>query len=155
MLSRVGQASWPVSLLKIGLRAADEESMKKIILLATISLAAFAQSVTTRVSVPFTFLAGEKMLPAGAYVVRFDPVFRKMELSSRGSRTVVYALPRLLPREGDGAAQGRFVFDQYGDIYVLRKFWNPGIESGYQLPQSKTEQQWVQAGSTPRQVSLR
>jgi len=113
---------------------------------------AAAESITARMTVPFQFYAGDKLLPAGSYVVRFNPDFRTVEISSKNARTTLRPLTNWAYRDRAGIDEGRLMFQKYGSVHVLWKMWNPGELRGYELPSPKLDQAVTQA--TPSVVSL-
>lgn len=115
---------------------------------ATIGLAvlsavipANAQTITSRVTVPYQFLVGNTELPGGTYLVGFNTQSRRIELFSRNGRAELQALPNALRRTEAGKSKGWLVFSNYGGKYALRKVWNPGQTRGYQLPSSSRERE--------------
>jgi hypothetical protein len=51
-----------------------------LIALLTVATAYAQPFGTMRVSVPFQFLAGDKVMPAGEYQIEIDPLFQRMAL---------------------------------------------------------------------------
>ncbi|MFB3827904.1 MAG: hypothetical protein ACE15B_14125 [Bryobacteraceae bacterium] len=102
----------------------------------------FAEGVTVRADIPFQFLAGDQVLPAGSYQVRFDPEFRKIQFHSPESTATLFLLTKSFKRpEGAQADTGLLVFHKYGNVYALRNVWNPRQAKGYAAPVSKVERE--------------
>src|SRR5215212_904086 len=91
-------------------------------LLFTLAATSYAQSARrTVILIPFDFVAGEKVLPAGAY--RIEPVRRDSyttwEIQSTTGHAGVVVMTSAI---GGGAAAGnepRLVFQKYAEAYVL------------------------------------
>jgi hypothetical protein len=107
--------------------------VKKLVFIATLGLlilfaagsAAAQSSGILRAHIPFQFLAGDSVLPAGTYLVRYDPAFRRVELVSRGGLTWA-RFERQVARHNAATANGLLLFNKYGTAYALREIWRPG-----------------------------
>jgi hypothetical protein len=94
-----------------------------------------------RVDIPFSFLAGEKSMPAGIYWVRLDADFHTLDLTAANED----ARHRLLVRNGpatrkESAARcGVLSFQRYGSTLVLKGVFAPGATEGHNLPTSQAE----------------
>lgn len=119
-------------------------------LLFTLAATSYAQSARrTVILIPFDFVAGEKVLPAGAY--RVEPVRRDSytawEIRSTTGRAGAVVMTSAL---GGGAAAGaepRLVFRKYAEAYVLAQLWPSGEGAGREVAQSRLGRNAASAGN--------
>jgi hypothetical protein len=94
-------------------------------------------------NIPFSFTVADKTFPAGEYTVeRVNPESDKAALAiksldGRMSRVVLTTSVHA-NRIQENA---RFVFNRYGDQYYLAQVWTPADDTGYALPQSRSERE--------------
>lgn len=120
-----------------------------IIILATaLTISAQAQSSGAQrvnATIPFTFTAGHKTLPAGKYtftVLNPSSDRRILQIRSLNGRSSV--LIQTMTTSGNAADNSKLVFDRYGDIYVFAKAQMAGDLTTLAAVRSKSEQkQWV------------
>ena len=129
--------------------------MKKTAVASMLAVAAFltagsALAQTTheiRVNVPFAFVVGKKVLPAGNY--RIDSVTSQASANEVLIQDVDHPRLAVLVRGTDGpwealptsiANRGRLVFDQYGDDRFLRVIRGPLAAVNVDIPISAAEQ---------------
>ena len=100
---------------------------------------ASAQVSRMRMDIPFTFVAGDRILPAGNYWVTVDQDFLRLRFDSMSDRIV--GMIRLAAatdsRPGTKAAQGTLRFTRYGGQHFLSAVWRPGQEEGNRVVTSK------------------
>ena len=78
-------------------------------------------------------------MPAGEYVVvPLKPSL--VTIRSRDGHQSVLAQTNTL-EVTQASADGKFIFNRYGDIYFLSQIWTPGEEVGRMLPMSKVEKE--------------
>ncbi len=103
---------------------------------------AYAQSADRIVmKIPFDFVAGKKILPAGEYIVKPTLSSRLTLIRNAGGRrdyTTVLTMP--VPPE-TMTPTAKLVFHRYGDQYFLFQVWTPASERGGQLPESRSERE--------------
>ncbi len=129
-------------------------------ILATVALAtsmmttaAYAQSsLEVRADIPFQFRIGGRLLPAGTYTVKSlsqDTVLvRSLDWSQA-------AMAITNPVQANGTpAEGKLVFQRYGDAYFLSEVWHPGSEAGIQVRKSKAEREMARHGQPPTLASI-
>jgi len=107
------------------------------ILAATSAYAQSADRISMKI--PFNFIAGEKTLPAGEYIVRSDFPSRVTLIRTADGRrehTTILTMP--VPPETTPFT-AKLVFHRYGDQYFLHQVWTPASERGGQLSQSRAE----------------
>ena len=116
-----------------------------------LGLGARAQEQDTVVTnVPFDFIAGGKVLPAGTYrVSRVDSTSgsRELEISSYETRASVFVIPTVFDDVRSGHAQ--LNFDHLGDKYFLRAIETPIGTYAIDIPPAaiKLAQMQQQGGS--------
>ncbi|MDR3698576.1 MAG: hypothetical protein P4L56_03010 [Candidatus Sulfopaludibacter sp.] len=111
--------------------------------LAICATAAAAPPTATlmRIDIPFSFLAGEKSMPAGIYWVRLDARSHTLDLTAANEG----ASRRLLVTDGHAtrkesvASRGVLSFRRYGSTLVLKGVYAPGAMESHNLPPSKAE----------------
>jgi hypothetical protein len=104
-----------------------------------LAVAAHAQAWhMVSVRVPFDFVAGEKHLPAGRYIVqriKSDSETVLLIRSADGRTSAVVLTNTGAPQPGTAA----LVFRQYGDRYFLAAVSMPGTDSVRELPRAGAE----------------
>jgi hypothetical protein len=112
-----------------------------LLMLTAVSVA--AQSERSKITnIPFSFIVGQKTLPAGEYTVEpnrrdFDKVWL---VQSRDGRTS--ALFTTMPvRARETQEKTKFVFHKYGDQYFLSQVWTPGGNTGRELLMPRLERE--------------
>lgn len=115
-------------------------------LTAVICMSLQAQVPNTRAEVPFDFWLGQKLMPAGEYVVYHmaSGTLLFEDQNDRNSSAMFLAQPISRLENGDG----RLEFTRYGDTYFLSKIWNPYQTDGYSVPKSGREKE-LASHSTP------
>ncbi len=99
---------------------------------------AFGQT-SARFTIPFRFLAGDQMMPAGQYLVRVDPLTRTLNLQHESFIPLMTL--RVIPgkRSSDPLEENRLLFKAYGNARVLSRVWMRGFTDANDLPVSKAE----------------
>jgi hypothetical protein len=113
------------------------------LLLTLTAVSVAAQSERTKVTnIPFSFIVGEKTLPAGEYTV--EPNRRDNDkvwlVQSRDGRTSVLFTTAPV-RASETQDQTKFVFHKYGDQYFLSQVWTAGDNSGRELSMPRLERE--------------
>jgi hypothetical protein len=108
-------------------------------LIAVISLTTvLAQApVHLKADIPFDFVAGEKTLPAGRYIVRSASRHLQDALliqSADGKKSALVVTNSMTGAPAQNRA--RLIFHQYGDKYFLVQVWSSGPVAGRALPES-------------------
>ncbi len=111
-----------------------------VVVLTLVGSAAFAQSPVTRVSVPFQFIVGETMLPAGSYVVT-NVLEGSSTLSVRSEDGKAGAMVIVDLADKPGARTGTsFVFTKVGGQCFLSSVSAPGMKTQViRLPKDRVE----------------
>jgi hypothetical protein len=129
--------------------AKEEVPMKTraLVMAAVMALTAMA---TTRVAlaqdgmavnVPFDFVAGSKMLPAGEYTVKISAPTHSMILISRKDATTSAFINTNAAVSIAPQTESKLVFNRYGDRYFLSQVWSEGNSQGRQLLKTAREKE--------------
>ena len=100
-----------------------------------------AQSERIRVTnIPFSFIAGQKTLPAGEYTL--EPIRKGSDYvwlvqSKAGRASALFATNPV--RASETPEETRLVFHKYGDQYFLSQVWEAGESAGRALIKSDRE----------------
>jgi len=110
-----------------------------------VSSSAYAQGAgrTLAFNVSFDFMADEKPLKAGEYVISADSKGAgelRLQRTDGKFQTVLTPVTRLARQHQGDAPKASFVFDKVGDKHVLSEVWLPG-QDGYLLKGAKEEHQ--------------
>jgi hypothetical protein len=125
-------------------------------LVVLLSVTTASAETAGRFQIPFQFLMGDKVLPAGDYKVTVDTANMRIQLSGWEGSASVYLTANSPNRTATDT--GKLVFNKYGRILVLREMWKSGSSHGHELTTSKAEREIArQAGtsSTLEIVSIR
>jgi hypothetical protein len=110
--------------------------------LIVISGAAVAQSLGGSrmvTEVPFEFVLGNKIVPAGAWSV-YSPTTDTQAVMIRNSDAKISMFSTISHNEGGKpAAYSALVFKRYGDQYFLSEIRLEGNSTSYRLPESGAE----------------
>jgi hypothetical protein len=116
--------------------------MKRIITIAIFVLAsivtvrsAIAQNHTVRVTIPFSFSADDKLLPAGTYTITSKDLHGVLIQNDKQSVNMLSSAPIYEEKLQDD----RLIFNKYGDQYFLRKILCSYAHMSLELPASKIE----------------
>jgi opacity protein-like surface antigen len=99
------------------------------------SAAAHAQSTQLKVTVPFEFIAGDAVLPAGDYDVQSVDTWGGKALSihsmTSNAGTLLLSNSCQLAKTSDS---NKLVFYRYGQKYFLAKVWTANTNIGREMP---------------------
>ncbi len=116
--------------------------MKSIASAALFALAAFiavgnlsAQDRAVQATVPFNFVAGNTVLPAGTYIV--SPESPEMVMVRNKDHWNLVGVVWMMRGDPQYAGIGKLVFTQYGDLYFLSEIHCPSMAAD--LPVSRLE----------------
>jgi hypothetical protein len=104
-------------------------------------------------TIPFGFRAGTVNLPAGEYVVKIISAKGVIcvENSKGDARAMFLATPYEQTRK---PLTSRLVFNQYGNSHFLAKVWSGADSTGFQLPRSGAEKEFVRQASIPMVIEI-
>jgi hypothetical protein len=107
-------------------------------LLATAQLSSSEKIVA---QVPFEFVLGNKVVPAGEWVVQpANMDSRILQLRNTDAGVSMLTLHTLI--EGKKSADCKLVFHKYGSSYFLVEVTIDGMRNGYLLPETKGEKEF-------------
>jgi hypothetical protein len=131
-------------------------TMLSLLLMVT-AVSVAAQSERSGVlNIPFSFIVGEKTLPAGEYTVEpnrrdYDKVWLVQSREGEAS-----ALFTTLPvRANQTQEETKLVFHKYGDQYFLSQIWTPGGNTGRELLMPRLERELAKNAKIERQTIVR
>jgi hypothetical protein len=107
-----------------------------VLLMAT---AAHAQQTKVTATVPFNFIAGDRVYPAGNYSISSNGSLLKITNDEKSELMLSHACESLSVPEDT-----KLVFDSMGGNYFLRRIWVAGNSFGRELPRSHTEARLAQ-----------
>ena len=114
-----------------------------------------AQSERIRViNIPFSFIVGQKTLPAGEYTVepnRKDSDNVWLVQSKEGHASALFITNTV--RASETQEEARLVFHRYGGQYFLSQIWTPGGNTGRELLMPRLESQLAK-NSIERQTTI-
>ena len=118
------------------------KTLSMLMLLAVVALATTAVSAQTSgrvvANVPFSFIVGDKELPAGTYGVQPTTLGSGiLRIAGTGNSKSTVRLSTSLHRNNRGS--GKLVFHRYQDQYFLSEIWQPGEADGRMLMKSNRE----------------
>ncbi len=130
--------------------------MKRLVLailtVAAVALPACAQTTAAVGDIPFEFVAGNMIMPAGNYAISFPNERFTVALTGADRHThVVNSNPKEIP---SGMEQSQLVFHKYGDRYFLSEIRTP--MGGREFPISRMEREAISTVSAApaRQVTV-
>ena len=121
-------------------------------LVLLLSAATASADTVGRFQIPFEFLMGDKVLPAGDYKVTVDTDNRRIQLSSWEGSAAVNLTANTPHRAATDT--GKLVFRKYGRVLVLREMWRYGASYGHELITSKAEKEIAQKAATSSRLEV-
>jgi hypothetical protein len=108
-----------------------------------------------KVNIPFTFYAGNTMLPPGHYVIRQlrDVDEKVFELQGEDHMVSVLLEGRIVQAEAI-SDKAQVMFKKYGDKEILYRFFALGQSQGIELDLSIHEKQAVKSGAAPEKHAV-
>ena len=112
----------------------------------------YAQSsIVLKADVPFGFRVAGQSLPAGEYnVVPKSPTL--VVIRSRDGHQSALVMTNTI-QASQISADGKLVFNRYGESYFLSQVWTPGEEIGRKLVRSSAEKEMA-GGATPTETTI-
>lgn len=105
-----------------------------LLLMAT---AGYAQTTRVAATIPFNFVAGDRVYPAGDYLFSNDGAILRIantEDTSAGKMVLSLNCEKAMPSD-----KTKVVFRQMRGDYFLEQIWVAGQTRGRELPRSKSE----------------
>jgi hypothetical protein len=122
--------------------------ISRTVLLATATLvfgsAAYAQEINVRARLPFAFVVGDKVYPAGEYVLQTATANTNFLSIKNADKTTQGLIPSYLcasTKPASPANQAKLVFHHMGNTYFLFRLWVGGSAVGREFPRSHLETQ--------------
>jgi len=106
-----------------------------------------AQEARVKAQIPFDFVVGNQVLPAGEYAVVPEGNAQALWIRSDQAKESAMTLTIACTNSGP-ATSSRLVFHVVDGRYFLSQVWAQGYDQGRQLPRSKMEQQLAKNNST-------
>jgi hypothetical protein len=102
--------------------------------------AAHAQTTNVLARIPFDFMVGKQMLPAGEYTLKsLDQISNALVI--RGEQGATQITLTHAAAKSEPAEKTVLIFHRVGDEYFLAEVWVEGNSSGRALPKSPVETQ--------------
>ena len=134
-------------------------SKTMIVMFAALSLVSTslmaASAFSMRMKIPFSFVAGDKVFPAGEYTVKTGIMPNSVWIRSEdASKNLVLLSYPTVAQQSEGESWLRF--NRYGDRYFLSQILIAGDGAGQQLPRSRAEREQIASlGGSGVVVTLR
>jgi len=105
-----------------------------------------AQSVDMQANIPYDFHAGDRLMPAGEYVIHErGPLVIFNHVEGKGASALL-----TFGASGQGPAQhARLEFSRYGSAYFVTAVWNSFTQDGRKVPQTAREKELAKRGDVP------
>lgn len=117
--------------------------------------AAHAQQTLIHATVPFNFMVGDKLYPAGDYAVEKTAVASNILLVYNHERQEpLLIMPTRCSSNGAINEKPKLVFDHMGGAYLLRQVWAANDVSGFELRRSNTEARLAFNAAPTEQVTI-
>src|SRR5215469_9917594 len=97
------------------------------------------ETVAMHANIPFDFRMGNKVVPAGTYLIQATG--GAITLRQEGGHIVTASFLTHAESRVTLINHGELVFHRYGDDYFLASVWTPFSNQGRVLPETKSEQQ--------------
>jgi len=111
--------------------------------------ATYAQQTKVKVDVPFSFYAGDRIYPAGEYLLSSTSINSSV-LRIDGDPEVQSAfLPSIACAALEPSGQTKLVFHRVGSSYFLSQVWVEGNSRGREFPRTRTQTLLARNGEQP------
>ena len=100
--------------------------------------AALAQSrsLVAKADIPFDFVAGQRVMPAGTYEITHSDNLLELRATDQKAAEFLSVHAAYTVHTPSGSS---LVFDRRGDKYFLRQIWTAGNHDGYECPKTRIE----------------
>jgi hypothetical protein len=116
--------------------------------------AAQAQETRLKANIPFDFVVGNQVLPAGEYMVASEGATDQvLVIRSNDSKTAILALTNSCS-SFKPSDTSKLVFHRLAGRYFLSQVWGAGNSGGRELPQSRIEVQLAKNNNVRDEVAL-
>lgn len=113
-----------------------------LVLVALSTMSAKAQSATqpSFAKIPFAFSAGNRILPAGKYLVSItNPVSDQKIVKLTNLATHETAMLQMHLKNGKADGDARLIFNRYGEQFFLAEVWTAADGIGMEASRSRVE----------------
>jgi len=125
-----------------------------VLSLLLVAGSAFAQTISIKSNIPFSFNAAGKSMPAGQYSIKTLGTSSSKSLVLQGSEPgAVMILGANSSEKMVAADETKLVFHVYGSEYFLSEVWVAGNSLGHQIPVTTRERELAK-GNTPQDVDV-
>lgn len=129
-------------------------SMLFAVAVLALGTAAHAQQSLIQSTVPFSFMVGDKLYPAGDYVIEKTAVASNVLLVyNRDRQEPILIVPSRCLTGGINETP-KLVFDHLGGAYSLRQIWTAHNISGFELRHSNTEARLALNAAPTEEVTI-
>jgi hypothetical protein len=117
--------------------------MKKLSAIAFFAIAnlamagnSFAQTQAVKANIPFDFTVGQRLLPAGTYVIE---KVQDSVITLKNLNKPIQIMGLTLPDSSVARGDSKLIFNRYGDQYFLSKVLSEQAGMDLRIPTSKVE----------------
>lgn len=132
------------------------KSPKQLVLLALFGALSctgmHAQIAGMRAVIPFDFHAGDKLMPAGEYLVQHQGSWVTLRVAGDGKKAIALLTNGAVAV--DSSRSARLDFSRYGSVYFLTAVWEPYSRNGRQVPAAAGEKELAKNGVAAQTVVL-
>ena len=129
-------------------------TMLSLLLMLTVVTVSAQSEGSGAIKIPFNFVIGQKILPAGEYTIRPNRTDKTVWLV-QGNDTQAGAFFLTIPvLARETQEKTRLVFNKYGDQYFLSQIWIPGDNLGRELSMPRQERELAKNTAERSKVSL-
>jgi hypothetical protein len=111
-----------------------------------------AQTVGLRVDIPFQFNVGEKVLPAGQYLIR-APQGGTLRITGPNGAAAIATTTLVSGQRPDGP--GMIAFNCYGQRCFVSQFWTARTETGEEIIKGRLERDLANSKEEFTTIALR
>jgi len=101
--------------------------------------------VAMHANIPFDFRVGDKLVPSGTYLIQANGT--AITLREEDGRVVAVSFMTIPESRLAPLADGKLVFNRYGNDYFLASIWTPDSKEGRSLPQTRQEREVARRGA--------
>ncbi len=95
--------------------------------------------VAMHASIPFDFRIGDKLVPSGTYLI--EAKGSAVIVREEAGRLVAVSFMTIPESRVAPLADGKLLFNRYGNDYFLASVWTPDSRDGRSLPQTRREKE--------------
>jgi hypothetical protein len=116
--------------------------------------AAQAQGTRVKADIPFDFVVGNRVLPAGEYMLASEGATNQLiVIRSSDNKTAILSLANSCSYSKPSETS-KLVFHHLAGRYFLSQVWQEGNSEGRQLPKSRIEVQMAKNGNAREEFVL-